>query len=77
MKTVGIIGGLGPETTSEFYMELILGSQKLDKSNRPPILIYSVPISYDTEEKAIKTGVIDSKEYLSLLTDATVKEILK
>ncbi len=56
MKTVGIIGGLGPETTSEFYLELIFSCQKLNKVNRPPILIYSVPLPYDIEEDAIARG---------------------
>ena len=56
MKTVGIIGGLGPETTSEFYLELLFSCQKLNKVNRPPILIYSVPLPYDIEEDAIARG---------------------
>ena len=56
MKTVGIIGGLGPETTSEFYLELIFSCQKLNKVNRPTILIYSVPLPYDIEEDAIARG---------------------
>lgn len=56
MKTVGIIGGLGPETTSEFYLELIFSCQKINKVNRPPILIYSVPLPYDIEEDAIARG---------------------
>lgn len=28
MKTVGVIGGLGPETTAEFYLEVIFGCHK-------------------------------------------------
>lgn len=56
MKTVGIIGGLGPETTSEFYLELIFSCQKLNKVHRPGILIYSVPLPYDIEEEAIAKG---------------------
>ncbi len=56
MKTVGIIGGLGPETTSEFYLELSFLCQKIDRSKRPPILIFSVPIPYDIEESAIARG---------------------
>ena len=56
MKTVGIIGGLGPETTSEFYLELIFCCQKLNKINRPQIIIDSVPLPYDIEEDAIAKG---------------------
>jgi len=32
MRTVGIIGDLGPETTSEFYLDLIFSCQKRDKN---------------------------------------------
>jgi aspartate racemase len=53
MKTVGIIGGLGPETTSEFYLDLIFSCQKMDKTHRPPIIISSVPLPYSIEEDAI------------------------
>lgn len=56
MKTVGIIGGLGPETTSEFYLELVFSCQKLNEVNRPQILICSVPLPYNIEEDAIARG---------------------
>jgi len=56
MKTLGIIGGLGPETTAKFYLELIFQCQKNNKINRPSILIHSVPISYRIEEEAIAKG---------------------
>jgi aspartate racemase len=72
MKTVGIIGGLGPETTSEFYLELIFSCQKLDKFHRPPILIYSVPLPYDFEEDAIARGVGEER-LIPLLLEAAKK----
>lgn len=53
MKTVGIIGGLGPETTSEFYLDLVFSCQNKDKTHRPSILIASVPLPYKIEEEAI------------------------
>ncbi|MEK7501385.1 MAG: amino acid racemase [Patescibacteria group bacterium] len=53
MKTVGIIGGLGPETTSEFYLDIVFSCQKKDKTARPPIIISSVPLPYQIEEDAI------------------------
>ncbi len=56
MKTVGIIGGLGPETTSEFYLDLVFSCQKRDRSSRPPIIITSVPMPYSIEEDAILKG---------------------
>lgn len=53
MKTVGIIGGLGPETTSEFYLDLVFSCVKKDKTARPPIIISSVPLPYQIEEDLI------------------------
>lgn len=53
MKTVGIIGGVGPETTAEFYLETIFSCYKKNKINRPPILIWSLPLEYKIEEDLI------------------------
>jgi aspartate racemase len=72
MKTVGIIGGLGPETTSEFYLELAFASQKLNRNSRPPILIYSVPLPYEIEEDAIAKGTGEER-CLPFLIDAAKK----
>jgi aspartate racemase len=49
MKSVGIIGGVGPETTSEFYLKLIFGCQKLDTKERPSVVIASVPLPFAIE----------------------------
>lgn len=56
MKTLGIIGGLGPETTSEFYLDVVFSCQKKDRTTRPPIIISSVPLPYEIEEEAILNG---------------------
>lgn len=72
MKTVGIIGGLGPETTSEFYLELIFSCQKINKAIRPPILIYSVPLPYDIEEDAIVRGKGEER-FVPFILDAAKK----
>lgn len=39
MKTLGIIGGTGPESTVEYYQRLIAGHRKRDPAGRPPSLI--------------------------------------
>ncbi len=57
MKTVGIIGGLGPETTSEIYLDLVFSCQKKDKIHRPSIIIASVPLPYAIEEDAISKNI--------------------
>lgn len=69
MRTVGIIGGLGPETTAEFYLRLVFSSQKMAAETRPPVLIYSVPLPYEVEQNAIKDG-IGEERCLPLLIDA-------
>ena len=53
MKAVGIIGGLGPETTSEFYLDLVFSCAKKDKSAKPLIIITNVPLPYKIEEDLI------------------------
>ncbi len=72
MKTVGIIGGLGPETTSKFYLELVFLCQELNKVSRPPILIYSIPLPYDIEEDAI-TKSKGEERCIPFLKDAAKK----
>ena len=72
MKKLGIIGGLGPETTSEFYLEVIFGCQKFDKLNRPEILILSVPMDLEMEQRAIVSG-IGEENYLPFLIDGAKK----
>ncbi|PIX62205.1 hypothetical protein CO057_03400 [Candidatus Uhrbacteria bacterium CG_4_9_14_0_2_um_filter_41_50] len=66
MKTVGIIGGLGPETTSEFYLDIIFSCQKKSKTSRPGIIISSVPLPYEIEEDLI-TENTGSERYIPFL----------
>lgn len=57
MKIVGIIGGLGPETTAEFYLDIVFSCQKKDRTTRPPVIISSVPLPYNIEEDAIMKNI--------------------
>ena len=68
MKTVGIIGGLGPETTAKFYLEIISSCAKLNKEARPSILVWNVPIPFKTEENLILRGE-GQADYLPFLLD--------
>jgi len=65
---MGIIGGLGPETTSEFYLDIIFSCQKKDKIARPAIIISSVPLPYKIEKDSISKNV-DIKKCLPFLID--------
>jgi len=69
MKTVGIIGGLGPETTSEFYLEIIFSAYEKNKVNRPPVLVWNVPLPYKIEEDLI-TKAEGEERYIPFLVDA-------
>jgi len=72
MKTVGIIGGLGPETTAEFYLELVFGCYKKNKEQRPPILIWSIPLEYKIEEELL-TKSLGEERYIPYLIEAAQK----
>ena len=47
MRTVGVIGGLGPETTANFYIDLVYLCQEKYREVRPRIIISSLPVTYD------------------------------
>jgi len=68
MKSVGVIGGLGPETTSEFYLEVIFGCQKLNTTQRPSIVIASVPLLFEIEQDLIVSNK-DKERYIPYLVD--------
>jgi len=72
MKTVGIIGGLGPETTSEFYLEVVFGCYEQNKGARPPILIWNIPLNYEIEQNFLKNATGEEK-YLPYLIAAAKK----
>ncbi|HSX34482.1 MAG TPA: amino acid racemase [Candidatus Saccharimonadales bacterium] len=59
MKSVGIIGGLGPETTANFYLEVLLRCQSRNRTQRPSIIIGSVPLPFGIERDLIarNTGI--------------------
>jgi aspartate racemase len=65
MKTIGMLGGMGPESTSYTYMRMIRYCQerygaRLD-SDFPPIIMYSMPVPDVVEEGS------DEAEILALL----------
>ncbi|MBT3207473.1 MAG: amino acid racemase [Bacteroidetes bacterium] len=68
MKTLGIIGGLGPETTSEFYLDIIFSSYQKSKKERPGIIIASVPLPYEIEEDLIMSNK-GTERYLPYLVE--------
>jgi aspartate racemase len=69
MKTVGVIGGLGPETTAEFYLEVVFGSYKKNREERPPILVWNVPLKYSIEKDLLLKSEGEER-YIPYLLDA-------
>ena len=57
-KTIGILGGMGPEATADMYMKIVRVFQKefgaKYDGDFPPIFIYSIPIPEVVEEQEDK-----------------------
>lgn len=68
MKSVGVIGGLGPETTANFYLEVIFRCQQLNDNQRPSIVIGSVPLLFEVERDLIAHN-IGIERYIPFLQD--------
>lgn len=67
MKSVGVLGGLGPETTAEFYLEVIFQCQKSNHTRRPLIVTSSVPLPFAIEHDLIAKNV-GKERYVPFLT---------
>ncbi len=72
MRTAGIIGGLGPETTSEFYLEVIFGAYERNKTRRPPMIIWNVPLEYKIENDLLRNATGEDR-YIPYLVKAAKK----
>lgn len=70
MKSVGIIGGLGPETTAEFYLEVIFQCQKQNETQRPLLVISSVPLLFEIEKDLIATNTGKERYIPFLVSEA-------
>ena len=68
MKTLGIIGGFGPETTAKFYMSIVNKNRKINKSH-PNVLIHNVPVPFDLENDAVRHAK-NLEKFLPLLLDS-------
>lgn len=69
MKTVGIIGGLGPETSAKFQLKIISLYLKNNKKQRPPILSWNIPLPLKIEEDLIIRN-FGEKRYFPFLIEA-------
>ncbi len=65
-KTIGVLGGMGPEASANFYQEVLHCCQEKyhaeQDTDYPPMIIYSLPLlGFD------QTGVVDEKLVLKQL----------
>lgn len=52
MRTGGVIGGLGPETTSHFYLDVVQRCER-DFNERPPLAVWNIPLPLHIERDLI------------------------
>lgn len=66
MKTIGILGGMGPAATAELYNRIIFYCQKnykaIQDEDYPPIVLYSLPLK-GTDETGITDQDLVFKEF--------------
>lgn len=74
MKTVGILGGVGPQTTSKVYHSIIDLFRIKDGKKYPSILIYNLPFPFSVENEIIVEGKNSSKMLPYLIEGAKILE---
>jgi len=74
MKTLGILGGVGPQTTSKIYLSVIDLVRKGGEDKYPPILIYNLPFPFIIEDEVIIQGINSDKMLPYLLVGAKILE---
>ncbi|MFA6601379.1 MAG: amino acid racemase [Candidatus Paceibacterota bacterium] len=73
IKTIGIIGGVGPETTSKIYHSII-DTYKRQSDRYPSIVIYNLPFPFIIENEAIAKGINVHKMLPFLIDGAKILE---
>lgn len=74
MKTLGIIGGVGPETTSKVYQSVTSFFRENKIKNYPSIVIYNLPFPFTIENEAIVKSKNSHKMLPYLISGAKVLE---
>ncbi|MBI3273797.1 MAG: amino acid racemase [Candidatus Colwellbacteria bacterium] len=74
MKTLGILGGVGPETTSKVYHSVIDSVRKNGGKYYPSIIIYNLPWPFSLEDEMIIHGRNSEKMIPYLVNGAKILE---
>jgi aspartate racemase len=56
MRTVGILGIMGPETVARFYLRINSRVRASNSTQYPPVILYSAPVPYDLEREIVESG---------------------
>ena len=55
IKTIGIVGGLGPESTIEYYRQIIARyREQISDGSYPPIIIHSMDVPLILQDGMVK-----------------------
>lgn len=69
MKTIGIIGGFGPEATAQFYLRLVAAGRAKSNGRQPHIIMRNVSVPSLLEHDALVLGK-NLDTFAPLLTNA-------
>lgn len=72
MRAAGIIGGMGPKTTADFYQDINEFSEEAGYDTRPELLVWNIPLNYQIEQELLihQQGI---ENYLPLLVRGAQK----
>ena len=72
MKTLGLIGGVGPESTVDYYRQLVSGFREGAGGSYPPVIINSVDLKrlldWMAENRLQPGGRLPGREIRKLVT---------
>lgn len=66
MKMAGIIGGMGPGTSADFYKEVNKIAEDRGETDRPELMLWNIPLNYDVEKRLLRTQQ-GLEQYLPIL----------
>ncbi len=74
MRTAGVIGGVGAETTARFYLKVVQGFTRAHLPSLPPVLIFSMPFAHQIEDDVLLRGQGVERSIPFLLEAARILE---
>lgn len=72
MRMAGVIGGMGPGTTAEFYTQVNKIAENAGVTERPELMLWNIPLNYALENRLLTTQE-GLEEYLPTLLSGAKK----